>query len=240
MEQGRVVANEVEGGTRPLEARSRAVSPFPAVVASLITVNAIVFFLLPVAFPSRFPYRRDSLGVLWGPLVFSGEWWRALTWSFVHFDFLHLFPNMLVLWVLGLRMERELGKCIFLFFYLACGLIVALTLLTWHPYAASLGASGAVCGVAGGVIVSYAPRVRSVSWSTRAKLGSLILFTGGLVATEFARGGLYLAHTTGLLAGMILCLFLIYVAKTQRGRYWTFALLAALLVTAATFIQRYH
>src|SRR5262249_50061347 len=116
----------------------------------------------------------------------------------------------------------------------------ALCTLALHPFTASIGASGAVAGLAGGAITIYGPRVRSLSWRMRAKLGILILFAAGLVATEFARGGLYLAHTTGLLGGMVLASFLVYVAKTTRGMYWTFIGLVPLLVIAAVLVQRYH
>ncbi len=164
--------------------------PFPSVTLTLVGVNVLVYFVLPIAFGSRFPYRRETLGVLWGPLVLHGyEWWRILTYSFVHFELSHLVPNMLGLWVLGTRTERALGGRTFLLFYLACGIVVGLAVLALHPFTAVIGASGAITGLAGGAIAIYAPRFKSLSWKPRAKLGVLILFAIGLIATEVTRGG---------------------------------------------------
>jgi len=210
------------------------------IVLLLIAVNTAVFFFLPIAFPSRYPYRLESLGVAWGPLVFSGQWWRVLTCSFVHFELSHLLPNMLGLWILGSRIEREFGRWTFLFFYLVCGTVVALIVLALNPFTAFVGASGAVAGLAGAIIVIYAPRFMVLSWSARAKLGILILVVAGLLAREFTRGRLYLAHTTGLLAGASLCVLLVSVAKTTRARFYMFVGLISLLVISAMLVQRYH
>src|SRR5215469_4121830 len=111
-------------GLRGIESRLRLIlSSFPITV-SLVGINVTVFLILPVVFRSRYPYRLESLGALWGPLVFSGEWWRVLSCSFVHFELSHLIPNMIGLWILGTHIERELGKWTFLFSYLVCGVVV--------------------------------------------------------------------------------------------------------------------
>jgi rhomboid protease GluP len=209
-------------------------------VLLLIGINTAVFFFLPIAFPSRYPYRLETLGAAWGPLVFSGEWWRVLTCSFVHFELSHLLPNMIGLWILGSRMERELGKWTFLFFYLVCGVVVALSVLALNPFTAFVGASGPVAGLAGAIVAIYIPRFSALSWRTRGKLGLLILVVAGLVAREFTRGGLYLAHTTGLITGAFLCVLLVSVAKTTRAKFYTFVGLIPLLVIGAMLVQRYH
>lgn len=217
-----------------------AASKSSPTVLLLIGVNTAIFFFLPIAFPSRYPYRLETLGAAWGPLVFSGEWWRLLTCSFVHFELSHLLPNMLGLWVLGSRMERELGRWTFLLFYLVCGVVVALNVLALNPFTAFVGASGAVTGLAGAIIAIYIPRFSKLSWRTRGKLAILILVAAGLVAREFTRGGLYLAHTTGLLLGAVLCILLVHVAKTARTKFYTLVGLIPLLIIAAMLVQRYH
>lgn len=222
----------------------QSVSRFPLtgspVVVSLVAVNIAVFFTLPIACSGRFPYRLESLGAVWGPLVFDGQWWRLLTCSFVHFELSHLFFNMLGLWILGSRVEREFGRWFFLFFYLACGLLVALSTLALRPDVASYGASGAVVGLAGGDISIYGARFRGLSWGTRGKLAVLVLYVAALAWRELSRGNLYLPHTTGLLAGVFLGFFFVYVATTVRTRLWTFIGLMPMLAGAAVLVHRYH
>lgn len=210
------------------------------VVACLIAVNVAVFYALPVAFKSYFPYRRESLGALWGPLVFDGQWWRVLTYLFVHFDVDHLFVNMLGLWIFGTRLERDLGKRIFLLFYLACGLIVALVSLALRPDEVFIGASGAIVGIVGGLIVIYGARVRELSWSARSKLALLILYAIGLTWHEFSLGQRILPHTTGMLAGGLLAFLVVYVARTPRAKRLIFVGLVLLFAVAATLIQRHY
>jgi rhomboid protease GluP len=212
----------------------------PPVVMGLILANVVVFFMLPIAFSSRYPYHLESIGTAWGPLVFGGQWWRLLTCFFVHFEFSHLFPNMLALWIFGTILERELGGWVFLFFYLACGLIVSLSGLALHPFMAPVGASGAVAGAAGGTIATYAPRFTALSRGTKGKLTILAIYVAGLVTNELIRGDLVLPHTTGLMAGIFLGVILVYFAKTKRSRYWTFSAIALLLVIAAIPIRQYH
>lgn len=81
-----------------------------------------------------------------------------LTASFVHASFLaHLVPNMLLLYLIGRRVERAMGRLEYLIFYLgACFaasiLHTAMVLAALLPYYESVpvvGASGAIAGVMG-------------------------------------------------------------------------------------------
>ena len=142
----------------------------------LLGLNAAALFSLPVAFSSQYPYHLENLGALWGSFVFSGQWWRLLTYSFIHFDLFHFSVNMVGLWVLGRRMEREFGSWVFLLFYMFCGIVAGLSLLGFRPEIASNGASGAIAGTAGGIFAIYAARWQSLQWRTRGKLLLLSLY----------------------------------------------------------------
>jgi rhomboid protease GluP len=222
------------------EPSTRKSSPFATVVAGLIAVNVVAFVVLSFAFASRFPYRRESLGALWGPLVFGGQWWRLLTYMFVHFELFHLSGNMLGLWILGTRAERRLGKVHFLFVYLASGVAAALAILTFHPLTVSEGASGAVSGLAGSLIVIAIPSLKMPGWQLRLKFALLLVFSLGLVSTEIIRGGLLFAHTTGLLTGAIITTLLAFVAKTKRNVGLTLAFTLLFIFVAAAGVQKFH
>ncbi|MCX6550957.1 MAG: rhomboid family intramembrane serine protease, partial [Acidobacteria bacterium] len=70
---------------------------------------------------------------------------------FLHGGFLHLFGNMLFLWIYGDNVEYRLGSLGFLFWYLATGVAATLFFALFSPGSAVplVGASGAISGVLG-------------------------------------------------------------------------------------------
>jgi membrane associated rhomboid family serine protease len=89
------------------------------------------------------------------------EWMTLFTSQFLHGGFLHIAGNMLFLWIFGNNIEDRLGHFKFLFFYLACGALAALTqwFFSADSTVPSLGASGAIAGVMGAYILRF-PRAR--------------------------------------------------------------------------------
>jgi membrane associated rhomboid family serine protease len=73
------------------------------------------------------------------------------TTMFLHAGFLHLFGNMLFLWIYGDNVEHRLGRVPFLFWYLATGVAATLfhTLFAAGSPLPLIGASGAISGVLG-------------------------------------------------------------------------------------------
>ena|SRR5437879_1095445 len=61
-------------------------------------------------------------GVLYGPLVGQGDWWRLLTAAFLHYGPIHLAFNMFALYWFGSLLEQRIGSAKFLALYLASGL----------------------------------------------------------------------------------------------------------------------
>ncbi len=85
------------------------------------------------------------------------EWMTLITSQFLHGGFLHLGGNMLFLWVFGNNVEDRLGHVKYLIFYLACGVLAALTqwFFSQNSGIPSLGASGAIAGVMGAYILRF-------------------------------------------------------------------------------------
>ena len=103
--------------------------------------------------------------VLRGGMTFGieGQWWRLLSAAFVHVTVLHLLINMWCLWNLGLFGEPLLGKPGLCAVYVLTGVAGNLLSLTWNlshgqPDALVAGASGAVFGIAGILIVLLSNR----------------------------------------------------------------------------------
>jgi membrane associated rhomboid family serine protease len=201
----------------------------PIVTYVLIAINVLVF-LLELQGGEEFIRRWAFV-----PVEFrdnpSGEAVTALTAMFLHGGWMHLFGNMLYLWILGDNVEDRFGKVWYLIFYLASGFAATAAQYMVQPNGniPNVGASGAIAGVLGAYILLF-PRalVRvAIGYSVVALpaivvLGfwiALQLFSGvGSIATTdetASTGGVaYMAHVGGFVAGLALAFLL---RGTLRG-----------------------
>ncbi len=83
----------------------------------------------------------------------QGEWWRFGTAMFLHASLIHIGFNMYALWIIGTPVEQYLGRVRYLGLYLVSGLAGSAGALLWSPLNPSLGASGAVFGVLGAMMI---------------------------------------------------------------------------------------
>lgn len=91
-------------------------------------------------------------GALARSRVLEGEYWRLFSATLLHGGTDHLIGNCLALYVLGMAGEHALGAWRMLVLYLASGLAGSVASVLTGP-GPSLGASGAICGLMGGVIL---------------------------------------------------------------------------------------
>lgn len=139
-----------------------------------------------------------------------------LTSMFMHGSLMHLFGNMLFLWVFGDNIEHTLGRARYLLFYLVCGVIASLShvFMNMDSYIPSLGASGAISGVLGGYILLHPHRrVRALVFNFLTEVPAYVAlglwFLFQLVEGWFNRGAsgggvAYAAHIGGFIAGLVL------------------------------------
>ncbi len=85
-------------------------------------------------------------GLVLVPFYIPFRPWTVVTYMFLHAGFTHFFFNMLALYFFGPRLEARLGGRRFIGLYLTSGIAGAVMSLV-TPYAAIIGASGAVFGV---------------------------------------------------------------------------------------------
>ena len=138
-------------------------------VQRLILVSAAVFAVqlaLDIPF-GRFPGMLPGGGVtelfaFEGRRLFSGWIWTPFTYMFIHTGLMHLFMNMLWLFVFGPDVERLLGTRQFYRFYVFCGAVGVLATLFSFLLSGKLtlvaGASGAVMGVLVAFAMAYPER----------------------------------------------------------------------------------
>jgi membrane associated rhomboid family serine protease len=123
-------------------------------VTRIIFANVAVF-LLQAAKP-EVGKSIEWLGAL-VPVALPYRPWTIVTYMFLHAGFSHLFWNMLTLFFFGPRLEAELTGRKFLTLYLVSGIAGGLLSWVFTPYAAIVGASGAIFGVMLGYAL-YWPR----------------------------------------------------------------------------------
>jgi rhomboid protease GluP len=123
----------------------------------LITANLLVFALM-LHFGAGLWHGSNDVQLAWGanfgPATKDGEWWRLGSALFLHFGLFHLGMNMLSLWDSGRLAERMYGWARFVLIYFCSGLAGnLLSLIAQGDRAISGGASGAIFGVYGAVMV---------------------------------------------------------------------------------------
>jgi membrane associated rhomboid family serine protease len=154
-------------------------------------------------------------------LVGTGEWWRLITSALLHGGFVHLAFNGLLLWRLGQMLEPGLGAGPFIGITTSglAGGSLGVVSLSWlvvatpigtvpgavgvlgaNPFAITVGASGAVFGLMGAVLVLL--RRRGIDpWATSegSMVGALVLLNLVLTVAipSISLGG----HVGGLLGG---------------------------------------
>ena len=90
---------------------------------------------------------------LYGPAVANGDWWRLITSGFLHANVLHIGLNMLILWLVGSPLEEMLGRGRYLLLYFVSLLAGSAGALLQAPLVTTVGASGAIFGLFGALLV---------------------------------------------------------------------------------------
>jgi membrane associated rhomboid family serine protease len=138
--------------------------------------------------------------VLYGPFMSHGihQYWRLLTSGFLHESIIHIGFNMLSLWFVGRSLEAAIGKVYFTAIYFTALLAGSFGALLFTPHAPTLGASGAIFGIFGALIMVAHARHISL-WQTGLLPILIINFVYSLSVQGVSIGG----HLGGVLAGFI-------------------------------------
>ena len=142
-------------------------------------------------------------------------YFNFLSSMFMHGDIMHIFGNMLFLWIFGDNLENLLGHIRFAAFYLVCGFAAALAQVVLEPNSLipMLGASGAISGVLGGYLLLFPQRqVRAIIFNFLTTVPAFValgLWIGyqillGYLAPAGQGGVAYAAHIGGFIAGVVL------------------------------------
>jgi len=205
---------------------------FPIVTVILIALN-ILIFLYQVFSPQGLEYHVFRMGaipyeithfttVTFFPRIAPPL--TLLTSMFIHGGILHLFGNMLYLWIFGNNIEDFLGPFRFILFYLLSGLGASLIHIAFHPSSRvpMIGASGAIAGVLGAYFLLY-PEARVLTlvliWILPVPAFIILglWFVAQVMNIGIGGGVAWFAHIGGFLIGLgLLKLYM----KKRRVRRW--------------------
>lgn len=177
------------------------------VTLSLIVIN-ILFFAGQFA-------TQDALtnaGLLYGPSFAAGEYWRIISSGFLHGSILHIGFNMYLLFVLGPQMEQNLGSVRFSLLYFGALIGGALAVLSFEFMQPTLGASGAVLGLAGAMFIALWGRGLSPRQSPA--FGLVVL---NLALPLLVPGISFWGHLGGVVAGAVMAFIIVWLPDKQRS-----------------------
>jgi membrane associated rhomboid family serine protease len=168
--------------------------------------------------------------------VAHGDWWRLGTSMFLHASFIHIALNMFSLYWVGSILEQVIGHWRFLLLYLVSGIAGSAGALLWSPNVPTVGASGAIFGLLGALLIlELRGRI-----STGGQIAGLIVinlvFTFAL-SSSISVGG----HLGGLVAGGILMmLMLTYRRSAVLSVVSSIAVAAVSVVIAYLKVRNYQ
>jgi len=149
-------------------------------------------------------------------LIMEGEnLYTLVTSMFLHFDFIHLFSNMIFLLIAGDSCERAMGHLRFLAFYLIAGVFSGLFYVYMNPVSnmPAIGASGAVFGVLAAFAILFPFRmvISFVGFIPIPLPAIIFVLLSVWLETYYVTTGMnpHIAHTAhigGFLAGVFLTL----------------------------------
>lgn len=171
---------------------------FPPATSCLLTIQLILFLLENLLFSSTASCNT---------CIANGEWWRLITSIFMHQDWHHFLSNCTCLYLLGMQLEKQIGRIRFsIIFFLAgfLGNIASYFLLPTHYV--HTGASGAIFGLFGTQLYTFYMQYE-LTHKKAVLFFFLILFM--LLSFTFVHPSSNpISHLFGLLAGGFLGLAL--------------------------------
>ena len=202
--------------------------------------NIAIFVLMAFAGGSTNEVTLMAFGVKSNAEIARGEYWRFVTPVFIHIGLLHLFFNSYALYIVGPQVEKLYGSERFVMLYVVTGIAGVLGSYFYHPQVISAGASGAIFGLFG-VLLVFGIRYRASIppfFKRAVGTGVLPVIVINLIIGFTIPGIDNSAHIGGLLSGAALA----GIVPFHRPGYRTHSLFKAaqimlLVIVAACFYE---
>ncbi len=222
----------------------------------LVGINCAVFVLMVLSHVSPLSPTTDQLvfwGADYGGFVLQGDWWRLVTAMFVHAGIIHLGLNMWCLWNLGLLGEPLLGPVGLVAAYLLTGLAGDLLSIAVNPQIVGVGASGAIFGIAGVLILLLKSPLLPVPPSELKRLRQSVIYFAAInlvlgLGTSVFNSPVKtdnMAHLGGFISGLLIGMPLLPRIGAARDRFarrqWiTFSAATLVLLLLAFGVNAYY
>lgn len=192
----------------PVQATPTPLAPATIVAWTLAAANVGMFLALELSGGSESRRALIQLGAKIGPLIDQGQYWRLITAAFLHVGPGHLFFNLAALLTFGRLAEVIFGHSRFLVIYLLAAVASTVASYAFLP-GLSVGASGALFGIGGALVVFYAINHRLSGPTGRSQLTGYAMLLAANAAFGFFQPGIdNYGHLGGLVAGAVLGFFL--------------------------------
>ena len=196
----------------------------------LVSINVIIFGIYGFKNPDTL--KLLDLGGNFAPFSLQEEPSRLVTSMFLHGHLFHLIANMYGLFYLGIQIEKKTGSINFLVVYFLTGLVAGITSLNFNLFVVSVGASGAIFGIYGFLIVE------TIKNNPKNKASILINFIIYLLIVTFIGARLNFdnaAHIGGAAAGITIRLL-----QDQLKLPFIYIILSSIIITSYVITPRYQ
>jgi membrane associated rhomboid family serine protease/Tfp pilus assembly protein PilF len=183
---------------------------YPVATLTLIVLCIMVFILMTLAGGSKDTEVLLNFGASYAPYLHRGDDWRLVMPMFLHIGWFHLTVNMAALYLLGPILERIYGYARFSVIYVGAGITGSWLSMTMSQNIAA-GASGAIMGIAGAMLVTGWLYREVVPWRWKRAFGwGMVLLIGINYAIGLSMPNVIdnWGHTGGLAGGMLLALLI--------------------------------
>ena len=187
------------------------------VTMSIIAINIILYIITAIMSKNIFDinaYVLLYMGGNYGALVSHGQIWRLLTCAFLHGGIIHILCNMYALYALGPQVEILFGRVKYIIIYLLSAIGGSLLSYKFSPNSLSIGASGAIFGLFGAMVVFVLKYKDRIPKKVLNNLFGVIILN--LLIGFNLQGIDNFAHIGGLLVGALVA-FLFLMKKTRNA-----------------------
>ncbi|MBO7401397.1 MAG: rhomboid family intramembrane serine protease [Lachnospiraceae bacterium] len=187
----------------------------------IVIVNVIVFLMTDLFLRPETSGEVVSFAALqWGRVLNGHEFYRLLTYMFLHGDISHIFGNMAMILLIGDSLEAYFGKLRYTILYFSTGILAGGASMVYNivtaSNASSIGASGAGFGLMGALAAIL---IFDRGWLNRITLGRLAIYIALSLYTGFRSYGIdNAAHVGGLMAGLLVGWILYQTKNRKRER----------------------
>lgn len=197
-----------------------------AVTPILLLLNILFFIgwlILLIAVPFYITFQKASpevvmetmrnvqlIGSINRKWVLEGDYWRLISYQFMHASLRHLFFNMYAFVYLGLMIENKIGWKNFLLVYILSGVCGGLNSIALHENIYTVGASGAIMGLFGSMMALLINQVFEKRANKALLVSTVFVLTLMLINGSITPMVDNACHLGGLIAGFVMTYLLVF------------------------------